>query len=118
MKESLEGHLSRLYEYPSRNAYVLSGETDMRACCKSMRGRLKRLLPSVNYHVVWIRIENGVLLFVAGPSVLERILSSKFDESEHLYSGTGRQVIRDFVHLALETQYVPVGQRRYGASRS
>ncbi|CAI8959157.1 putative GGDEF_2 domain-containing protein [Pseudomonas sp. IT-P218] len=119
MKGSLDNHLSKLYVYPSRNAFVLSGETDMRACCKSMRERLRRLLPTVEYHAVWLRIDNGVLLFVAGPSILERILSSMFQESEHLYSGTGRQVIRDFVHLALETQYVPVvGLRRYGASRS
>jgi hypothetical protein len=117
MRKPLENHLSKLYEYPSRNAYVLSSDTDMRACCKSMRERLQRLLPSVDYHAVWLRKEDGVLLVVAGPSGLSRILADMFKESERLYSGTGRQVIREFVGEALATRCVSVGKRRFGASR-
>jgi hypothetical protein len=48
MKVSLEKHLSRLDEYQARNAYMLCGDVDPRACCKSLRERLKRCKRSMN----------------------------------------------------------------------
>ncbi|CAI8715294.1 GGDEF_2 domain-containing protein [Pseudomonas serbica] len=117
MKGSLDNHLSKLYVYPSRSAYMLSSDIDMRACCKSMRERLKRLLPTVDHHTVWVRVEGGVLLIVAGPHIITRVLLDMFAGSKHLYSGSGRKIIRELVQDALATGYVPVGQRSYGASR-
>ncbi|MDD2098828.1 hypothetical protein [Pseudomonas putida] len=117
MKVSLEKHLSRLDEYQARNAYMLCGDVDPRACCKSLRERLKRLLPAVDHHAVWVRVEGGVLLLVAGPHIIARVLSDVFVESKHLYSGSGRKIIRELVRDALAAGYVPIGQRSYGASK-
>ena len=123
MKDSLEAHLSKLNEFQTRNAYMLHGDIDMRACCKSLRERLKRLLPTVGHHVVWLRVEGGVLLFVAGPYIITRVLSdfcqsyAGFTEFNKLYDGQGRKVIRVLVQQALDTGYVQSG-RSFGASRS
>ncbi|WP_454865575.1 hypothetical protein [Pseudomonas umsongensis] len=118
MKSSLEKHLSKLDEYQTRNAYMLHGpDVDPRACCKRLRERLKRLLPTVDHHAVWVRVEGGVLVLVAGPHIITRVLFDVFGESEHLYSGSGRKIIRELVRSALVAGYVPVGQRSYGASR-
>lgn len=117
MKASLEKHLSKLDEYQARNAYMLCGDVDPRACCKSLRERLKRLLPTIDHHSVWLRVEGGVLLLVAGPHIITRVLSDVFVGSEHLYSGSGRKIIRELVQDALAAEYVPVGKRSYGASR-
>lgn len=117
MKASLQEHLSRLDVHQTRNAYMLHGDVDPRACCKSLRERLKRLLPTVDHHAVWLRVGGGVLLLVAGPHIITRVLSDVFVESKHLYSGSGRKVIRELVQDALAAGYEPVGQRSYGASR-
>lgn len=118
MKSSLEKHLSKLDEYQARNTYLLHGpDVDPRACCKSLRERLKRLLPAVDHHTVWVRVEGGVLILVAGPHIITRILDDVFVDSEHLYSGSGRKVIREFVRGVLAAGYVSDGQRSYGASR-
>lgn len=123
MKASLEEHLSKLDAHQIRNAYMLHGDIDMRACCKSLRERLKRLLPTVDHHVVWLRVESGVLLFVAGPYIIARVLSdfcqsyAGFSEFNKLYDGQGRKVIRELVLDALAAGYDPVGRRRFGASR-
>lgn len=117
MRGSLEKHLSKLDEYQTRNAYMLCGEVDPRACCKGLRERLRRLLPSVDHHSVWIRVEGGVLLLVAGPHIITRVLSDVFEGSQHLYSGSGRKIIRELVRDTMAVEYVPVG-RSFGASRS
>jgi hypothetical protein len=123
MNTSLKEHLSKLDKHQTRNAYMLHGDIDMRACCKSLRERLKRLLPTVDHHVVWLRVEGGVLLFVAGPYIIARVLSdfcqsyAGFTEYNKLYDGQGRKVIRELVQDALAAGYETVGQRSFGASR-
>lgn len=118
MKSSLEKYLSKLDEYPTRSAYMLHGNVDPRACCKSLRERLKRLLPNVTHYVVWLRVEGGVLLLVAGPLIVARVLSDYFVEAEHLYSGAGRRVVRELVQRLFDDEYCVNGHRNYGASRT
>lgn len=125
MSTSLQEHLSKLNGHKTRNAYMLHGsDIDPRACCKSLRERLKRLLPTVDHHVVWLRVEGGVLLFVAGPYIVVRVLSDfcqsygGFTEFTKLYDGSGRKVIRELVQQALEACYVSSGNRNFGASRA
>lgn len=125
MNISLEKHLSKLDSHQTRNAYMLHGDINMRACCKSLRERLKRLLPIVDHHVVWLRVEGGVLLLVAGPYIISRLLSDFAHEyncgviadSKLLYSGTGKRIIRQLVKEVLDSGCLTNGQRSFGASR-
>jgi hypothetical protein len=70
-------------------------------------------------------MESGVLLLVAGPYIISRLLSDFVHEyncgviadSKLLYSGTGKKTIRQLVTEVLEPGRLPDGQRSFGASR-
>lgn len=125
MKGSLQQHLEQLDKQHARNVYMLKGDIDMRACCKSLREHIKRLLPDVSHHVVWLRVEGGVLMLVGGPYIITRLLcdfvcdynGGVIANSKKLYSGTGRKTVRQLVQDVLAAGYVPAGKRSFGASR-
>jgi len=118
----LNENISRLMgEGSYYTAFILKADAiDVRLLCKSFRRKCRVFTSSTDYKLVWVRVNEGLLLMVSGAPVFSALLQSFlasgcFAESQ-LYKGPSRVLFEKRVGVALRG-YVKTGGRSYGGSR-
>lgn len=102
-------------------AFILKADAiDVRLLCKSFRRKCRVFTGSTDYKLVWVRVNEGLLLMVSGTPVFSALLQSFlasgcFAESQ-LYKGPSRVLFEKRVGVALRG-YVKTGGRSYGGNR-
>ena len=102
-------------------AFILkAGAIDVRLLCKSFRRKCRLFTGSTDYKLVWVRVNEGLLLMVGGAPVFSALLQSflsagRFGDRQ-LYKGPNRGLFEKKVNVALRG-YVKTGGRSYGGSR-
>lgn len=102
-------------------AFILKADViDVRLMCKSFRRKCRNHTGSADYRLVWVRVNDGLLLMVSGAPVFSALLQSflssgSFAESQ-LYKGPNRELFEKRVGVALRG-YAKVGGRSYGCAR-
>ncbi|WP_143514993.1 MULTISPECIES: hypothetical protein [unclassified Pseudomonas] len=102
-------------------AFILKADAiDIRLLCKSYRHKCRAFTGGTDYKLVWVRVNDGLLLMVGGAPVFSALLQSflnagSFAESQ-LYLGPNRGLFEKRVGVALRG-YSKISGRSYGGSR-
>ena len=103
-------------------AFILKADViDIRLLCKSFRRKCRFFIGSIDYKLVWVRVNDGLLLMISGAPVFSSLLQSFLSGAGcfaevQLYKGPSRELFEKRVGVALRG-YVKSSGRSYGGNR-